>query len=131
MRTASALIDSSRLSSSAKAWADQERVMFAEAPRQRLAQGRQLGAQAAPGELSERRRVAVAGRQLAQNLSARYTQNVTHHTGELEIGVLQHLVQAVGNSRMVMLELAAVTYQIAQFTDCARGDKTRTQEPIL
>jgi hypothetical protein len=32
--------------------ADQERVMVAEAPRQRLAQGRQLGAQAAPGELA-------------------------------------------------------------------------------
>src|SRR3984893_2868486 len=32
---------------------------------------------------------------------------------------------------MVVLELAAIAYQIAQLTDCARGDKTRTQEPIL
>jgi len=35
--------------------------MFAEAPGQCLAQGLQLGPQAAPGELSQRRRVAVAG----------------------------------------------------------------------
>ena len=44
--------------------------MCAEAPGQRLAQSRQFGAQAAPRELGQCLRIAVAGGQLLQNLPA-------------------------------------------------------------
>ena len=70
-----------RLSSSLQDLADQERVVGVEAPGERLTKFRQLGAQAAPSEVRQSRRVTVTGRQPLENLPARYAQNVAHNIG--------------------------------------------------
>src|SRR6516162_1997033 len=105
-------------------------MMFAEAPGQGLTQSWPFGAQATTGELSQRCGLTVTRRQLTQDLSARHAQNITHHTGELEVGILQYLVQTVGHSRMVMLELAAVAHEIAQLTDGRGGIKLGRNNPF-
>jgi hypothetical protein len=69
--------------------------------------------------------------QLTQDLPARDAQNIAHHAGQLEVSILQHLVPAIGDARVVKFEAAAIVYQIAQLTDLARRDEARLQRSVI
>jgi hypothetical protein len=76
--------------------ADEEGMVPAEPPRERRAQGRQLRAQRAPGELRQDRRVGRARHQRGEHRPARHAEDVARDAGELDARVLEHLVQPIG-----------------------------------
>jgi hypothetical protein len=74
---------------------EQQRVVAGEAARQRLPQGGKLLGQPAAGELRQRLRIWLALQQCPEHQAAGGAEHVGGHRGELDVGVLEQLVEAV------------------------------------
>jgi len=92
---------------------DHERVMGAKAALQRLAQRWQLGPQSPLGKLGERLGVADPGHQRLQHRPARDPQDVGGHAGQLDPGVLQHLLQPLHLTGALVDDRLAVAGEVA------------------
>jgi hypothetical protein len=71
-------------------------VVRPEATGQGLAQLRELLAQSAAGQVGQHRRIGGASYQCHKHRATRYSQHVGRDAGELDAGILQHLVQPMG-----------------------------------
>src|SRR5215216_147046 len=85
-----------------------------EAALERQAQGRQLRPQLALGELGQGGGVCLTLAERAQHRPARGAGQPGRHRGQLDGGVLEQLLQAVGLTRALPDERLAIAGQVAQ-----------------
>ena len=111
---------------------DQQTVVLESEPvGQRLAQRRDLRPQPALRQLGQHGRVLLASQQRGQDRPAGLAQDRRGNRGELDPGVLQHLLQALDRARAFLGEPAAVAGQIAQQADIARWHETRRHQSVF
>jgi hypothetical protein len=106
-------------------------VLAAEAASERLAQGGKLLPQPALGELGEHVWIVRAGDQRLEHPPAGGTEHPAGDRGELDAGVLEHLVQPLHLADTVVDLRLAVASQIAQLADRARRHEARPHEPVF
>jgi hypothetical protein len=58
-------------------------------------------------------------------------EHISRNRCELDIGILEYLVNAVGNSRPLRHELSAVTSEISKMPQCTRRHKARLEKAVL
>jgi hypothetical protein len=81
-----------------------------------LAQFRELLAQLAASQVGQQRRIRGASYQCHKHRATRYSQHVGRDAGELDAGILQHLVQPIGGSGALLGEALAITGEVAQLS---------------
>jgi len=69
------------------------------------------------GELGQDRRIALPRDDRLEHGPARGPEDVARHRAELDVGVLEDLVDAVGHRRVLIDERGPVPGQIAQLAD--------------
>ena len=87
--------------------------------------------QLAARQLGQNCGVGLATDQGGQNLAAGYPQNVADHRGQLDPGVLQHLLQAVGHAGVLISQTLAQARQIAQFANRLGWNEAGPQQTVL
>ena len=85
----------------------------------------------APRQLGQRRRVVLAGDQRLDHGPARDAQHVGGDAGQLDVGVLQHLLDAVGHRGPVADQLGPLPRQVAQLADRRRRDEAGREQAVL
>jgi hypothetical protein len=106
-------------------------MMGPKAALQRLPQRRQLGAQPSPSQLRQHLRVVGARDQRLQHRPARDPQRVAGHAGQLDPGILQHLVQPLDLAGALGQQRLAVAGQVPQLPDGFGWDERRADQPVL
>lgn len=109
---------------------EQEGVVVGEAPHDRAGQFRPLGPQAAARQIGESGRVGRPGEQRLQDGARRDAAYVGHDRRQLDIGVLEHRLEAVGQARALLDQVRAIARQVAQVALRRRGDEAAADQPV-
>ena len=78
-----------------------------------------LGPQPAPGQLGKYLRGAAASDEGVEHVAAGLAQDVRRHAGQLDPGVLEHLVEALGLPGPFLHAGAPIAGEVAQLPDWA------------
>src|SRR5215218_3812392 len=105
--------------------------MGREAALERQAQGRQLRPQLALGELGQGGGVCLTLAERAQHRLAGGAEHIARDVAELDVGVLEQLLQAVGLTRALPDERLAIAGQVAQLADRFRRHEAGAHQPVL
>lgn len=92
---------------------------------------RDLRLHAATGRLGQFRGIFFSVHQPIEHFASRNAQNVAGYRSQLDVGVLQELVDAIGDSRVFTLQLSAMAGQIPQFALWPRRHETAPQQAVL
>ena len=111
--------------------ADQQHVQLVEAALERLAQPRQLLAQAAAGELGEQLGVSGARHQRVEHRPPGGAEDVGGDAVELDVGVLKRLVQPLGLPVALGDLGLAIAGELAQLADRLGRHEVGLQKPRL
>ena len=112
--------------------ADEQAVTLAtEATGERLAELRQLLAQAALGELGQQLGLVRARDKRIEHAPHRDAERLRGDARELDAGVLEHFVQPLHLAAALLDLRLALAGQVAQFPDRLRRDKARAHQPEL
>lgn len=103
--------------------------MAAEAPGQGRAQRGQLGAQPAAREVGEHGRVGGAVHEGLEHRPAGRAEDVGGDAGEPEAGVLQDLVQAIGDAPALLGEGGPIAGEVAQIANRGGGHEAARSSP--
>jgi hypothetical protein len=98
---------------------------------QRLLQRRDLAAQSSLGQLCQLGRVADPGQQRVQDRPPGLGQQGGGDTGELDAGVLEHLLQPLDDPGAFLDEHPAVAGQVPQLPDRCRRHEAGRDQPVL
>ena len=90
-----------------------------------------LAPQAALGQLGQVLRILAACDDRPKHSPARDAQHVAGDAGQLDVGVLQHLVDAVDHRRPVADQFGPLPGQLAEFTDRGRRDEAGGEQAVL
>jgi hypothetical protein len=110
---------------------DQQRVVVAEAPAQRLPQRGDLAPQPALGQLGQHLGVALAGDQGGEHGPSGDAQHVGGDRVQLDPGVLKGLLDALALAGVGLDEPFAVAGQVPQFADRRWRHEAAAQQPVF
>jgi hypothetical protein len=111
--------------------ADEKGVVGAEVAEQGLSQGGQLRTQLATGEIREDCGIGDAGHQSLEHGPSGGTEQARRDRGELDAGVFEHLVEAVGVARALLDEEFPVAGEITELADRRGRDEAGPNEAAL
>jgi hypothetical protein len=111
--------------------ADDERMVAAEAALEGALELRKLGPELAPGQLGEDLGVAGAGDECVEHVATGLSQDVAGHRGELDAGVLEHLVEALGLAAALVDLGLAIAGEITKLADLFGRDERRPDQAVL
>jgi hypothetical protein len=98
---------------------------------QRLHERVALLAQRPAGQLGQPLRVGLAGDQRLQHGAAGGAQDLARDRGELDVGVLQHLLDPVDRPRALLDQAGAEAGQVAQGADRRLRDEAGPDQAVL
>lgn len=110
--------------------AQQKDVVGLQPPDDRLGERVPLGPQLPPRQLGQRPGVGFAVEQALQDLARREPAHIGDHCGELDVGVLQHRLQPIGQPCPLVDEVDTIAREVAQVTLSGRRDEARAQQPV-
>ena len=110
---------------------DQQGVVVAEPPAQRLAQRGDLAAQPALGQLGEHLGVAFTGDQRGEHRPPGHAEHVRGDRVQLDPGVLQRLLDPLALAGVGLDEPFAVAGQVPQLADRRRGHEAAPQQAVF
>ena len=110
---------------------DEHGVVGSETALQRGPERRQLRPQLALGEVRQRLGIRLALAERPQHRLTGGAERTARHRGQLDVGVLEHLLQAVGLAAPLPGQRLAIARQIAQLADRLRRHEARPQQPVL
>ena len=109
----------------------QKAVMLGQLSFQSALQLGNLAAQLALGQIRQHGDVFLSSDQRLDHLASRRPHHITGYRAQLDVGCLQHLLDAVVDRVSLLHQLSLLTRQIAQLALLAVGNKTRPQKPTL
>src|ERR1022692_346191 len=109
----------------------QEAVVFRHPALQGQTQRGNLGTQLPTRQLGQRRRLRFARDERTQHIPAGDAQHVARHRTQLNVGVFQHLLNAVGDRRLRLDQLPSLPRQLAQVPLRCGRHKTSLQQSVL
>ncbi len=90
-----------------------------------------LMAQPFLGQIRQLADISLASNQRFDHLAPRHSQHVGGNRSQLDIGRLQHLLNAIGHRASLLQQLGLLARQIAQIALLTIRHKTRLQKPAL
>jgi hypothetical protein len=108
----------------------QQAMMFADLARQGLAQLPNLGPLLPFRPLRQRHRVRLAVHQRLEHPAARCAQHIAGHAGQLDVGILEHLLHPMADRPLPLRQPRPASRQVPQIADRARRPEAVAQQPM-
>src|SRR5262249_29219336 len=114
----------------AEVLSDKEAMMCRQPPTQRVFEPLARAPQPSMRLAGKRRRIRLSCRDAVQDRPPREAEDVGDDRRELDVGVLEHLLDAVGVAGALLNEPAAIARQIAELTLLETRDEGTAQQPV-
>src|SRR5438876_532802 len=110
---------------------EQESMMLGHTTFERQFQFRDLVPQQPFGHIRQPGRVLLPGEHRLQDRSARSAQSIGRYRCQLNVGILQHLLNAIRNPVDLLYQTHAIPREVAKFTGGLRRHETPAEQSVL